>query len=62
MPTDDYHNRGKYCHALLSGLLLFRLVVPPLQLGVVGPYPVWGVWLLSHLLLEGTECIQIFWP
>jgi hypothetical protein len=23
-------------------LVLFRLVVPPLQPGVVGPYPVWG--------------------
>jgi hypothetical protein len=24
-------------------LVLFRLVVPPLQPGVVGSYPVWGI-------------------
>jgi hypothetical protein len=30
------------------------LVVAPLQPGVVEPYPVWGRWFSSHLLLEGT--------
>jgi hypothetical protein len=35
-------------------LHLIRLVVPPLQLAVVGPYLVWGAWLPSHLPLEGA--------
>jgi hypothetical protein len=39
---------------LLPGLVLFSLVVPPLQLRVVGPYPVWGVWFPSRLPLEWT--------
>jgi hypothetical protein len=32
------HKRG-----LLLGLVIFRLVAPPLQLGVVELYLVWGV-------------------
>jgi hypothetical protein len=44
----------------LLGLTLFRLVAPPLQLGVVGPYPVHGTWFPSHLSLEGNGWIQIF--
>jgi hypothetical protein len=36
-----------------SKFSFFRLVPPPLQSGVVGPYLVRGVWLLSCLLLEG---------
>jgi hypothetical protein len=35
----------------------FRLVAPPLQPEVVGPYLVWGVSFSSHLLLEGTNSI-----
>jgi hypothetical protein len=35
-------------------LVLFRMVAPPLQLGVVGPYPVHGVGFPNHLSLEGT--------
>jgi hypothetical protein len=42
---------------LLLSLVLFRLVAPPLQPRVVGPYPIWGVWLPSCLLLEGDEDI-----
>jgi hypothetical protein len=38
---------------LLPGLVLFRSVPPPLQPGVVGPYPVEGVWFTSRLPLEG---------
>jgi hypothetical protein len=49
-------------HVLLSGLALFRLVAPPLQLGVVGPHLVWGVWFPSRLLLEGTGRIQNLGP
>jgi hypothetical protein len=40
---------------VLLGLVLFRLVAPPLQLGVVGPYLVWSIWFPSRLLLEGTR-------
>jgi hypothetical protein len=36
------------------GLVHFKLVVPPLQAGVVGPYLAWGAWFLSHLPLEET--------
>jgi hypothetical protein len=43
LPAHDYHNEGKRWCGLLSGLVLFRLVVLPLQPGVVGPYPVRGV-------------------
>jgi hypothetical protein len=34
---------GMRWHELLPGLVLFRLVAPPLQPGVVGPYPIRGV-------------------
>jgi hypothetical protein len=47
-------------YRLLLGLDLLRLVAPPLQPGVVGPYPVWGVWFPSRLTLEGTDHIQNF--
>jgi hypothetical protein len=40
--------KGK--RGLLSGLVLFSLVAPPLQPGVVGLYPVRGVWFSNHLL------------
>jgi hypothetical protein len=36
------------------------LVVPPLQLGVTGPYLVWGIWFPIRLQLEGTEPYPIF--
>jgi hypothetical protein len=42
---------------LLPGLVLFKFVVSPLQLGVAGSYPVRGVWFPSRLLLEGTSRI-----
>jgi hypothetical protein len=42
---------------LLSGLVIFRLVTPPLQAGVVGFYLVWCVWFPSHLPLEGINHI-----
>jgi hypothetical protein len=35
-----YHNEGKRRCGLLLGLVLFRLVTPPLQPGVVESYPV----------------------
>jgi hypothetical protein len=62
IPTDR-----KYCderedqYRLFLGLILFKLVVPSLQPGVVGPYLVRGTWFPSRLPLEGTDHIQIFW-
>jgi hypothetical protein len=41
-------------------LVLFRLVAPLLQLGMVEPYLIWGAWFPSHVPLEETGCIQIF--
>jgi hypothetical protein len=49
-------------HELLLGLVLFKLVVPSLQPGVMGSYLACGVRFPSLLLLEGTGHIQIFWP
>jgi hypothetical protein len=43
---------------LLSGLVLFKLVVPPLQPGVVGPYR-YGVYGSPAIFLEGTGHIHI---
>jgi hypothetical protein len=60
LTTRGYRYKGKdYC-GLLPGLVLFRMVAPPLQPRVVGPYLLWGAWFSSHLLLEGTDRIQIF--
>jgi hypothetical protein len=50
--------RKKRKRGLLLGLVLFRLVAPPLRLGVVGIYLVWGVWFPSHLPLDETDRIQ----
>jgi hypothetical protein len=58
LPTHIYRTEGKRRWGLLLGLVIFRLVTPPLQLGVMGPYPVRGVWFPSPLLLEGTNRIQ----
>jgi hypothetical protein len=52
-----YRNEEKRRCGLLPGLVLLRLVAPPLQLGVVGPYLIRGVWFPSRLLLEGTDHI-----
>jgi hypothetical protein len=42
LSAKGYRDRRKYWCGLHPGLVLFRLVIHPLQLGVVGPYPVWG--------------------
>jgi hypothetical protein len=60
LPTHSYQYGGKYWCGLLSGLVLFSLVIPPLKPGVVGSYLVWGTWFPSHLSLEGIDCINIF--
>jgi hypothetical protein len=57
-----YYNEDERWCRLLLGLVLFRLVAPLLQPGVVGPYLVRGVWFPSHLLLEGTSRVQNFGP
>jgi hypothetical protein len=47
------HRRVEKCkRRLLSGLVLFMLVTPPLQLTVVGLYLVQGVWFPSRLPLK----------
>jgi hypothetical protein len=43
LPIHDYRDGGMYRRKLLLGLVLLRLVVPPLQSGVVGSYPIRGV-------------------
>jgi hypothetical protein len=53
----DYRNEGKQLCGLLSGVVLFRLVAPPLQVGVVGSYLVRDAWFPSYLLLVGTDRI-----
>jgi hypothetical protein len=52
-----FQDSGKCRYGLPLGLVCFRFMVPPLQPEVVGPYPVRGAWLPSHLLLEGTDRI-----
>jgi hypothetical protein len=49
-----YRNEEKWLCGLFLSLVLFKLVAPPPHPGVVGPYPVRGVWFPGHLLLEGT--------
>jgi hypothetical protein len=54
LPANDYRNEEeRWCRLFLCSLLS-RLVAPPLQLGVVGPYPVQGLWFPNRLPLEGT--------
>jgi hypothetical protein len=60
LPPHDYRNEGKRWCGLVPGLILFRLVTPPLQQIVVGSYPVRDVWFSSHLLLEVIGRIQNF--
>jgi hypothetical protein len=60
LPAHVYHSEEERLPELLLGLVYFRLVVPPLQPRVVGPYLVRGVWFPSRLLLEGTGRIQNF--
>jgi hypothetical protein len=40
LPVRNHRDGRKDRCGLLSGLVLFRLVFPPLQLGVVGSYPI----------------------
>jgi hypothetical protein len=54
LPAHGYRDGGSDWCGLLSGRVLFRLVVPPLQPGVVGPYLVRGMWFASRLSLERT--------
>jgi hypothetical protein len=60
LSVHGFQDGGKCWFGLLPGLVHFRLLVPPLQIGVGGEYPVWGAWFLSRLPLEGTDHIHIF--
>jgi hypothetical protein len=53
LPACGYWDGGRDWCGLLTGPVLFRLVVPPLQPEVMGPYPVQGTWFPSRLSLEG---------
>jgi hypothetical protein len=58
-----YYDGREDWYRLFLGLIPFcRLVAPPLQLGVVGPYLVWRAWFPNHLPLVGTTRIKIFGP
>jgi hypothetical protein len=62
LPVHGYRDGREDRHGSFSSLVLFRLVAHPLQPGVVRPYLARGAWFLSHLPLERTDRIQIFWP
>jgi hypothetical protein len=54
MHAHVYCNEEERWHGLLLSSVLFRLLAPPLQSGVVEPYLIQGVLFSSYLLLEGT--------
>jgi hypothetical protein len=54
MPAHGYRNGGSDWCGLLTDGIIFRFGVPPLQPGVVGSYPVQGMWFHSHLSREST--------
>jgi hypothetical protein len=60
LPACGYQDEGMDWCRLLGGLVFFRLVVSPLQPGVVVSYPARGTWFPSHLSLKGTEsCLDL---
>jgi hypothetical protein len=61
LPTHGHLDREKDWFELLLGLVLFRLVVPPLQPGVVGTYPVWVFDSLAVYCWREMGHIQIYW-
>jgi hypothetical protein len=61
LPVCGYHDGRHVWCILLLDFVLFRLVAPPLQPGVVGPYLVWGAWFPNLLPLGGTCHVYIFW-
>jgi hypothetical protein len=60
LPAHGFRDEGNCWCGLLLCLVLFRLVVLPLQSGVVESYLIRDAWFPSHLPLEGTSHIQIF--
>jgi hypothetical protein len=62
LPVYDHHDGREDRFGSLLSSILFRLVAPPLQLGVVGPYRIRGTWFPSCLPLVGTGRIQILGP
>jgi hypothetical protein len=61
LPAPIVRWKKRKCGLLLR-IVLFRLVAPPLQSGVVGLYPIRGVRFPSRLTLVGTGHIQNFGP
>jgi hypothetical protein len=62
LPVHGYRDGRVNRYRSFSGLVLFSLVVPLLQPGVVEPYLVCGTWFPNRLSLEGTNRILIFGP
>jgi hypothetical protein len=60
LPAHVYRNEEERWCGLLSGSVLFMLMLPPLQSKVIEPYSVQSVWFLSRLLLKETGRIQNF--
>jgi hypothetical protein len=54
LPAHDYCEQVKVKVWITPGFSFFRLVAPPLQPGVAGPYLAQAIWFPSYLLLEGT--------
>jgi hypothetical protein len=56
-----YHDGREVRYGSGPGLVMFRLVVYPLQPGVLGLYLIWGAWFPSRLPLEKTGTYLEFW-
>jgi hypothetical protein len=52
-----YYDGREDQYILFSDLILFKSVILPLQLGVMGQYLVRDTWFPSHLPLKGTDRI-----
>jgi hypothetical protein len=59
LPVRSYHVGREDQYRLFPSLVIFSLLSPPLQPGVVGPYPTRSAWFPDHLLLKGTARIHI---
>jgi hypothetical protein len=58
LPIHDHYSGIKGFVQVALGFSSFKLVVPSLQLGEVGPYLEGGTWFPSHLLLEANYAVS----
>jgi hypothetical protein len=56
----NYRVEGSWCGSFL-GLVLFRLVAPSLQLGVLGPSPSTGCMVSQPFAVRGNLSYPEFW-